>query len=311
MDPPNIIGGIGIACLDHIMVAPRVEPGNTTQIRKYSIQGGGLVATALVACKRLGASVELISLVGHDAVGAQITEGLAAEGIDIQGVVSVPGESPCSFIHVDQASGERTIFHRPAQGLQWPGGDLSRIGCFKALLIDDYYPALARAAAAVAKAHGVPVVADTQPQPDNGDLLRMVDVLIAPHDFLHEGGFADDTDAALNAIRRAGPTTAVVTLGPQGWVASDARGQYRGPAFAVDVVDTLGAGDVFHGAFAFALAQKWSTPRCAEFAAAVAALKCTQLGGRAGIPDLKTTLSFLRDRSRQDWSVTTLAERRD
>jgi sulfofructose kinase len=169
------------------------------------------------------------------------------------------------------------------------------------VLIDDYYPDLARMAVEIADKARVPVVADTWPTHENKDLVKKVTVLIAPRQFISEGGFGDDLDAALDAIHSDGPRTAVITLGDQGWVASDPSGRYRGAAFDIVASDTLGAGDVFHGAFAFALANHWDTPRCAEFAAAVAAIKCTHTGGWTGIPDLRDTLAFLRRHSRRDW----------
>ena len=71
----------------------------------------------------------------------------------------------------------------------------------------------------------------------------------------------------------------------------------------MDAVDTTGAGDVFHGAYAFALAQGWDILRCAEFSSAVAALKCTQAGGRAGIPNLIQALDFLKQKSANNWNM--------
>jgi len=71
----------------------------------------------------------------------------------------------------------------------------------------------------------------------------------------------------------------------------------------VDVVDTTGAGDTFHGAFAYGVARGWDTERCGEFAAAVAAIKCTMPGGRTGLPTLQKALEFLRSRGRLDWAA--------
>ena len=262
-----------------------------------------MAATALAACARLGARTVLVSLLGQDATGDLIVQGLLEEGIDTAGIRRTAGAgSPFSFVHVEQGTGERTIFHRAATGLRWTGGDLSAIRSWHAMLLDDYYPELARAAAAEARDSGVPIIADTQPKPGNLDLLRSVDVLIAPSHFLRVSGVDGDVDKGLARIHEAGPRVAVITLGGDGWVASDPAGRYEGKGFAVNVVDTLGAGDVFHGAFAYAIARQWPTPRCAEFASAVAALKCTHLGGRTGIPNLDATLAFLRQRAGNEWN---------
>ena len=298
------IAGAGVCCLDHIVIAPQIAWGESTHVSNYFAQGGGLVATALVACARLGARCDLFSLVGDDQVGDQIVAELVAEGVATAGVMRIEGSSPFSLIHVDEHSGERTIFHRTGRGLEWhPGAhDLRAIGKCDVLLIDHVYPALALAAADEARAHGVPVVADVMPSARNAELLRRVDVLIAPRHFARAIGCKGDLDAALDAIHELGPTTAVITLGADGWVSSDSSGRGRGSAFQVEVVDTTGAGDVFHGAFAYGLARGWDTARCAEFASAVAAIKCTKPGGRTGLPSLAQAVAFLRERSRLDWS---------
>jgi len=297
------IAGAGICCLDHILTAPQVPWGGSAWVNDYRDQGGGLVATALVACARLGADCELLSLLGNDRVGDEILAGLREENVGADGVVRIEGaESPFSFVHVDERSGERTIFHRRAslENGDWP--DLARIAQCDALLIDDYYPQLALAAAKAARANGAPVVADVTLSPQTAEALRYVDVLIAPREFAAKLAPGGDLHPALDEMHRLGPTTAVVTLGAKGWVCSSPEGVFAGSAFKVDVVDTTGAGDAFHGAFAYALARGWETARCAEFASAVAAIKCTQAGGRTGLPSLARAVEFLKERGRMEWS---------
>jgi sulfofructose kinase len=303
--PSPRIAGAGICCLDHLVTAPQVPWGGSAHVSGYLAQGGGLVATALVACARLGARCDLLSLVGTDPIGDQILDELRDEGVSVVGVARVSGAgSPFSFILVDERSGERTIFHRPGDGLQWTGqeDDLAGVAECDVLLVDHVYPALSLAAARVARRHGVPVVADVVPSRVDDDFLREVQVLIAPRDFASAAALEHDLDAALNAIHALGPPTAVITLGAEGWVASDAAGRHRGDAYRVPVVDTTGAGDVFHGAFAYGLARGWDIARCADFAAAVAALKCTRPGGRTGLPTLPQALEFLRAHSALDWA---------
>jgi sugar/nucleoside kinase (ribokinase family) len=299
------IAGAGVCCLDHIFVASQVPWGGTAPVEEYRVQGGGLVGTALVACARLGASCYLFSFLSHDEVGAQVASELAAEGIKLDGVAGIPqGASPFSFIHVDSRSGERTIFHRPAAGLEralLP--DLGRISECDVLLVDDYYPELALAAARKARRGGIPVIADlTVSLSKCPDLFREINILIAPRAFAAQLGYADDLREALQAIHRLGPETAMITLGREGYVYSSPDGQGRGKAFKVAAVDTTGAGDAFHGAFAYGLARRWEIPRCAEFAAAVAAIKCTKPGGRTGLPTLPQTIHFLRRNGRLHWS---------
>ena len=299
------IAGAGICCLDHIFVTPQIAWGGTARVEEYRVQGGGLVGTALVACARLGASCFLFSFLSHDEVGAQVASELAAEGIKLEGVAGIPqGTSPFSFIHVDSRSGERTIFHRPAAGLERAVlPDLDRIAECDVLLVDDYYPELALAAAGTAHKNGVPVVADlTVSLSKCPDLFREINVLIAPRAFAAQIGYAGDLPGALQAIHRLGPETALITLGREGYMYSSVDGRGKGKAFKVAVVDTTGAGDAFHGAFAYGLARRWEIERCAEFAAAVAAIKCTKPGGRTGLPTLPQTIHFLERNGRLDWS---------
>ncbi len=292
------IVGAGIACLDYIVTAPQVEWGNQAHVSGFVVQGGGLVATALVACARLGAETVLYSLLGDDEVAKPILAGLEEEQVSTAGVRTIPGgASPFSFIHVDAQSGERTIFHRPGQGLSWPPDErFAHLEHADAMLVDHCFPELSVAAVKAARARKVPVIADTQPEEKHRAWLEGVNVLIAPHHFADRLGYTEHPEQALDAIHAYGPEIAVITLGSEGWVCSDGKEITRGKAFSVEVVDTVGAGDVFHGAFAFGWAQHWAAPRCCEFASAVAALKCTKPGGRTGIPDLATTLAFIADR---------------
>ncbi len=298
------IAGAGISCLDYIVVSPQVPWGDMALVSGFSIQGGGLVATAMVACARLGADCRLFSLLGDDQVGDLIAAELEAEGIPTDGLIRIAGgESPFSFIHVDERSGERTIFHRSGASLgrSLPPIDLSPLESCGATLVDDIYPELALAAARKSRKCGVPVVADLTPNQTNAELLKYVDVLIAPRHYARELGLENEPENALAVIHGLGPSVAVVTLGSDGWVYSDGASTGRGTAYKVDVVDTTGAGDTFHGAFAYGLARNWDTRRCCDFAAAVAAIKCTRPGGRTGLPSLRQALEFLESNNPQDW----------
>ncbi len=283
--------------MDYIVVAPQVDWGDTAVVTDYLSQGGGLVGTAMVACARLGAACDLFSMIGDDQVGDEVIAELESEGIPPTRIMRLAGgKSPFSFVHVDDKTGERSIFHRPGMGLVWDiSNSVASIVDAQALLVDDYFLDLSLAAAKEAREHGVPVIADLIPDEKNAELLRYVDTLVAPRHYARIMGCDENLDAALDAIHGLGPTTAVITLGSDGWVYSDMTGHGRGDAFRVDVVDTTGAGDTFHGAFTYAVARGWDTRRCAEFASAVAAIKCTKAGGRTGLPNLSQTMEFLRE----------------
>lgn len=179
------IAGAGLCCLDHILVSPRIPWGEMAWVDEYRCQGGGPAGTALVACARLGAECRLFTFLGQDEMGKQIAAGFATEGVALAGVIrAAGGASPFSFIQVDERSGERTIFHRRAAGMERaPLPALDWIARCDALLLDDYYPELALAAARKAKSSGVPVIADVIHPQRNEELFRHITVLIAPRPF--------------------------------------------------------------------------------------------------------------------------------
>lgn len=293
------IAGAGVACLDYIVVTPGVAWGDTAHISAFHEEGGGLTATALAACARLGAECRMLGFVGADETAGRIVRGLKEAGVGTSGLVHVSGAtSPFSFVHVNESSGERTIFHHRLDTVPpYTRESLAAIRECAVLLVDDYFPELTLAAAQTARDTGIPVVADLTPDPKNAALLRFVDICISPRHFARDLGFGDQPEAALEIIHGYGPTTAVITLGADGCIFDQNGGVGREPALAVDVVDTTGAGDVFHGAFAWALAHGAPVNECARIGAATAALKCTRTGGRAGIPDLPALCAFLTARN--------------
>ena len=145
----------------------------------------------------------------------------------------------------------------------------------------------------------MPVVldADSLSRPDDiEELLHLTNYLIASRVFSEELTGLADPSAAVEALSGYGPSVTVVTLGEEGSVTLSGDRSFHTPAFPVSVVDTTGAGDVYHGAFIFGLLREWKLEKTAEFASAVAAMSCTRLGGRQGIPTLDEAISFLRDR---------------
>ena len=159
---------------------------------------------------------------------------------------------------------------------------------------------VATALVTLARQAGVPVVLDADVLALEGDIsevLRRTDVLIASLAFAGSFAETEDPNRAIDRLLDYGPSVVLVTLGEQG-----CRGQAEGqrfdcPAFPVEVVDTTGAGDVFHGAYIYGMLQQWELMKTVEFASAEAAIKCTRLGGRTGIPDLQQALRFLRERN--------------
>lgn len=298
--------GVGDCVLDYLFRCKTPPKGGSTRVQEYKVEGGGLTATAITACARLGAHAEIISRLGNDNIAQEILEQLNKEGVETSRMVIIPNmRSSVSFIHVDIETGERTIFYYRDPDIDLSEGvpDSLPLDNVSALLVDDTWMPAAIKAAQTAKESNIPVIADLKPCEYNMELVKLVDILIAPFQFASTHANSD-VEKALSIILEIGPKLAVITAGKDGSWYSDGQKIGRVRAFDVEVVDTTGAGDVFHGAFAVGLGLGLDIKRRLEFASAAAALKCRRLGGRSGIPTLQETLDFLRKNNPAVWSQT-------
>lgn len=296
---PYIVG-MGIACMDYICVAAAVEPGGRSPVLDYAVQGGGLTGTAMVACSRLGARASMLGRIGDDEVGQQIGHGLEAEGVDTSGLIRVPGgKSFFSMILVDADTAERTIYFRCDTDIECSTDliSLNALDGADALVLDAHWPEGAEVVSARARELGIPIVLDSNPRPDIAEVLRLADYPIISSDAAFDLAGGPDYSTALRNMMSCGCRAAVITAGAEGVYFADEYGEDHVDGFTVEAVDTTGAGDVFHGAFAFALTQGWATIDAVRFSSAVSAIKCTKLGGRAGIPTYDETMAFLSARS--------------
>ncbi len=291
--------GVGCTAWDMLCITPEY-PGLDVKVRVETLvtQGGGLTATALVAVARLGGTAAIVGKAGNDDWGRQQREELVREGVDVRNLVTgKPGDSHFAFVIVDRQTGKRTIYYKRGDDylLRPDQVDRELITSAKTLLVDGHQMAAGIAAAEWAREAGVPVVMDAEGiEPRTPELVALTDYLVPSREFaLDISGCSDVTDAAQKLAADGGHGAVVVTLGDQGALIVTDGQVKRQPAFAVDVVDTTGAGDVFHGAFAYAIARGDDVQQATRFAAAVAALKCRKLGGRAGIPNLCETEELL------------------
>ena len=292
------ITGIGYCGLDYLCRVPYVPVDDKVELSESLIQGGGPCATAIVTAARLGAKTAFCCAVGDDARGEQILHGLADENVDTRGVkVRRKAESPAGFCWIEQKGGGRSIAW--TRGTAKPLGprelDRDLIAKSHILHLDGHQTQAALAAAKLARAHGVAVSIDAGTLvPGIQDLLAQCDLIVASEAFSSRFTGDGNPRRALTSLF-AGPCRfAAVTLGKRGSIGYDGKRFITCPPVDVNVVDTTGAGDVYHGAFAFAYAIGKPWDACMRFATAVAALKCTAFGGRTGIPTLKQTLSFMR-----------------
>ncbi len=300
--------GLGCACLDFLGIVPHLpDQDDQVWMSDSTQQGGGMVSTALVTLSRLGVSTAFAGKVGNDMAGRAVKEEFDLYGVDSAQLNVEPGATtPVSMILIDESTGQRTIMAGGTTVEMSPSEvPAGMIADAKYLHLDTTGRQAALAAAEIARSAGVPVVLDadslSRPQ-DIEDLLRATDYLIASRVFAEALTGLADPAAAAKSLSSRGSSVVIVTLGEQGSLTLAGGRTFHTPAFPVEVVDSTGAGDVYHGAYIFGLLQEWSLEKTAVFSSAVAALSCTRLGGRTGIPDLRSALDFLRDRGAEHFN---------
>ncbi|MDP1582383.1 MAG: PfkB family carbohydrate kinase [Bradyrhizobium sp.] len=292
---------LGLSALDQIWRVPAFFSGGSQKIRSlhYATMGGGMAATAAVTVARLGGQAAFWGRGGDDAAGHEMRKALSGQGVDAaQFRLFAEGHSSVSGVLVDDA-GERQIVNFRGQFPEEAGWlPLGDVAAASSVLADPRWPAGAVALFEAARARAIPTILDAEvAEPDVFEaLLPLTDHAIFSEPAL--SGFAGSTgDAALAGIAKFGCAVAAVTRGADGVTWLQNGMSHRQPAYAVSAVDTTGAGDVFHGAYAFAIGAGLDAADAMSFAAAAAALKCTRPGGRAGIPTLEDCLAFQRNGS--------------
>ena len=283
--PAFDVVGLGCACVDELIYVdgwPAADRKQRALDWRRSV--GGLTAVALIAAARLGARCAYAGVLGDDELGAFVRESLAAEGIDLTHARTLPG---LASLHAAVIVGQgdpptRNIFgHRaaPGDGSAEPvPADLIRSA--SVFFVDGYEAPRALRAARIAHDAGVPIVADLESD-RHGELADLADHLIVPALYAR-GPSPSDLVRQLWASTRQ---LVAVTDGANGcWFATSAGDVLHQPAFPVEAADTTGCGDVFHGAYAAALAEGLSPFERIRFASAAAALKAARPGGQAGVP---------------------------
>jgi sugar/nucleoside kinase (ribokinase family) len=302
-DKPFDVVGVGVNVIDYLFRVPHFpEPDTKSDALSAVIQGGGLTATAMVACVRLGLRTRYIGGFGGNEIGKMAREELHREGLDLSAAMTIPGV-PNRFcvVLVEEASGHRTIVRERDSRIWLQPDDLSReaVCAGRVLHLDGHEGDAALQAARWAKAAGIPVSVDAEePTEYREELFSLTDILIVGQRFGRILTGRSETLDILEGLARLGPACVGLTLGGAESALRYQDEIVQAPGFTVNVVDTTGAGDVFHGAFLYGLLQGWEAGDILRFANAVSALKCTQLGGRAGIPTLAKVQAFLDSRPR-------------
>ena len=290
--PEFDVVGVGLNATDTLLVVPRFPAyAGKVPYQEEVVSPGGQVASALVACAQLGLKTKYIGSIGDDERGRIQWDSLQGTGINLDHVQLRKGcANQAAYIIIDRSTGERTVLWRRDDCLRIDPEEIApeQITCARLLHIDGHdTPAVARAAA-IARRHGIPVSVDVDTIYHGFDrVLPNIDYLVASSEFPSAWTGKNDPFEALEAIQSEyGMRVAAMTLGAHGSVARLDGRFYYSPAFAVNCVDTTGAGDVFHGAFCYAVLQGMPMLEVLEFSNAMAALNCTALGARGGIRGL-------------------------
>jgi sugar/nucleoside kinase (ribokinase family) len=279
----------GIAVEDYIFRVDRFPtPGTKSAAEDFVITGGGCAANAAIAIARLGGEARFAGPLGDDPASERVVQGMAGAGVNVSAVKRVPGgRASISGIFIDSA-GERLLVTRRSHGLRTVCPDdpealvTNRIAV---VLADNHFPEFARPICEEARRRGIPVVLDIDRALEPGDpVLALGTHPVFSAEALRSTWGCSDLEAALARAFEHCRGFVAATDGANGTLWRNSAVLQHQRAFAVAAVDTLAAGDVFHGAFALALAEDASVPEALRFASAAAALKCTRFGGIAGTP---------------------------
>jgi sulfofructose kinase len=280
----------GIAVLDEVFrVSAFPMPDTKVQASDFITIGGGNAANAAVAIARLGGKAYFAAPLGVDAIGDRLIEGLQHEGVECVRCVRVPGaRTPVSAIFVD-ARGDRTIAnYRDRRLNDATVGDPERlVAAVDAVLVDNRFPGFVAPICRAAMARGIPVVIDADKEAEDGPpLFTAATHIIFSAQCLRATARTDDLALGLAHMGKLTNAFLAVTDGPRPvlWYDCDCAMIRETPVFAIKTVDTLGAGDVFHGAFALAWVEGRGVEGALRFAAAAAGLKCSRFGGSAAAP---------------------------
>ncbi len=285
---PCVICVGGSATIDHIFLVDEVKlPSAKITARDFIETGGGMGANAAVAVQRLGGRALYWGRVGDDQTGDEVLWLLTHEGIDVSGVRRLAGfRTKIASILID-SHGERLAVSAQPQGYPPDASWLpvERVAEADAVLADTRWPTGAQRLFEAATQHRLPSVFDG----DGGDPPQVLTTAQqCTHPFFSQpmlAGFGYGApEQALPRVFGGRNAVTGVTLGSAGVMWFDGERIHTMPSPRVKAVDTLAAGDTWHGAMALALAEGRETRQAIEFASAVAALKCTRFGGRASIP---------------------------
>jgi sugar/nucleoside kinase (ribokinase family) len=279
--------GVGLNATDTLIpLADYPARGSKMEYTAASVMPGGQTATTVIACQAWGLRTRYVGKLGDDDASRLHQEAFDRAGVDARLIKVAGGISPQSLILVD-GGGERTVLCQRDERMALQPAELDRawIESARALHVDGHDTAAATLAASWAHAAGIPVIADLDEiYPGVDQLIDNIDYLIVSRDFPCRLMGDKNLERALRRIQsRYGCKLTAATLGQDGVLACDGKQFLHSSAYCVPVVDTTGAGDIFHAGFIYGLLQDWPLDRQLDFSCAAAAMNCMAAGARGGI----------------------------
>ncbi|MDD2677391.1 MAG: PfkB family carbohydrate kinase [Methylacidiphilaceae bacterium] len=291
---------VGHACYDLAFFVPH-HPGPDEKIfsEELVLVGGGPAANAAVAVCRLGGTASFLGYLGKDHFGERHARELAEEGVETSLLVRGSSPTPLALSLVKPDGSRSVVNHSTATpkleaslaDRPWPSA--------RAILFDGHEPRISLPMVEEARRRGIPTVLDAGSLHEGtAKLAEAVDHLVASERFAAQATGLTDPEEAMHRLAASHPCV-VVTLGEQGLLWSCGAKRGRLPAYRVRSVDSTGAGDAFHGAFALGVARRMAWEDLLSFASAAGALTCTRLGARQGLPSAEEVAEILGREARR------------
>jgi sugar/nucleoside kinase (ribokinase family) len=297
-----MIVGIGANVFDTLYSVDSY-PKEDTKLKANAVKvsGGGPCATGLVAASKLGAKCAFIGNLSDDNGGKYLKSDFEKYGVDTSLIKIKSGYdtfSSCIWLAKKSASRTCVFFKGNVPQTELNFDAIKAISEAQILMVDGNDIEAAIVGAQIAKENGCKVLYDAGGLYEGVEkLLPLADVLIPSEEFaLGHTNTENVENAAKILYEKYNPEVVVITQGKKGGIIFDGRELKSYPAFLVNAVDTNGSGDVFHGAFAFAMTKKMEYNKACIFSSAVSALKCTKIGAREGVPTYDETINFLKER---------------
>ena len=296
------IVGIGVSTLDLLTIVPKFSfEDSVQQAIDAKFQGGGPVATALVAAAKLGAKVAMIDSLGDDLIGQSILEEFHQYGVTTKHIQITPGKtSSIASVWIREGDGKRSIAYRPGNAPELTDNCISAeiIKKAKILHLNGRHLQSCLKACKLAKEHGVKISFDGgggRYRPELDPLIPYIDICIVARDFAEKYAQTTKIPNAAQSFLNLGAELVVITDGENGsYIFTKQQEQFHQPAFPINkVVDTTGCGDVYHGVFVFSLILGLTLRESAQRATAAAAINTQRIGGRGMLSTMPEIIDFI------------------